>query len=162
MGSGGVAAEVLGDRALGLPPLNERLARRMLESLRIWPLLTGHRGRPAVDLDALLETIVRFSYLVADYAEIDELEINPLLAATEGTVALDARAVIDQGLIDRPPRPFSHLSIRPYPDEYTREVTTRAGLRATLRPSSRRTSRSGTRCSRPAPSTRSGCASAAS
>ena len=83
-------AELLGDRALELPPLNERLARRMLESLRIWPLLRGHRGRPAVDLDALLEVLMRFSYLVADYPEIDEVEINPLLATAEGAVALDA------------------------------------------------------------------------
>ena len=45
-GMGGIAAEVLRDRALGLPPLNERLARRMLESLRAWPLLQGYRGRP--------------------------------------------------------------------------------------------------------------------
>jgi acetyltransferase len=134
VGSGGVAAEVLGDRTLGLPPLNERLARRMLESLRIWPLLRGHRGRPAVDLDSLLEVLVRFSHLVADYPEIDEIEINPLLATSEGAVALDARAVIDQGLVARPPAPFSHLAIRPYPEEYTREITTEGGLRATLRP----------------------------
>lgn len=134
VGAGGVAAEVLGDRTLGLPPLNERLARRTLESLRIWPLLRGHRGRPAVDLDSLLEVLVRFSHLVADYPEIDEIEINPLLATSEGTVALDARAVIDQDLVARPPAPFSHLAIRPYPEEYTRDITTESGLHATLRP----------------------------
>jgi acetyltransferase len=87
-----------------------------------------------VDLDALLELLVRFSHLVADYPEIDELEINPLLAGPEGSVALDARAVIDQALVGRPPRPFSHLAIRPYPEEYTRQVDTAAGLHATLRP----------------------------
>ena len=134
VGAGGVAAEVMGDRTLGLPPLNERLARRMLESLRIWPLLRGHRGRPAVDLDSLLEVLVRFSHLVADYPEIEEVEINPLLASSEGTVALDARAVIDQALVARPPPPFSHLAIRPYPEEYTRHITTESGLHATLRP----------------------------
>ena len=134
VGAGGVAAELLGDRALGLPPLNERLARRMLESLRIWPLLTGHRGRPAVDLDGLLAVVIRFSHLVADYPEIDEVEINPLLATAKGAVALDARAVVDQALVGRPPVPFSHLAIRPYPEEYTTEVTTAGGLRATLRP----------------------------
>jgi acetyltransferase len=134
VGAGGVAAELTGDRALGLPPLNERLARRMLEALRIWPLLTGHRGRPAVDLDGLLEVVIRFSHLVADYPEIDEVEINPLLATAEGVVALDARAVVDQALVGRPPAPFSHLAIRPYPEEYTTEITTAGGLRATLRP----------------------------
>ena len=46
LGAGGVAAELLRDQALDLPPLNERLALAMLQSLRIWPLLAGHRGRP--------------------------------------------------------------------------------------------------------------------
>jgi acetyltransferase len=134
VGAGGVTTELLGDRALGLPPLNERLARRMLESLRIWPLLVGHRGRPAVDLDAVLEVLIRFSYLVADYPEIDEMEINPLLATADGAVALDARVVVNQALTGPPPAPFSHLAIRPYPEEYTTEVATEDGLRVTLRP----------------------------
>ena len=134
VGAGGVTAEVLADRTVGLPPLNERLARRMLESLRIWPLLRGHRGRPAVDLDALLEVVIRFSYLVADYPEIDEVEINPLLATAEGAVALDARAIVDQALAGSRPAPFSHLAIRPYPEEYTAKLTTEAGLPVTLRP----------------------------
>jgi acetyltransferase len=66
VGTGGTAAEVFRDRTLALPPLNERLARRMLESLRAWPLLQGYRGKPAVNLDRLLETLMRLSYLVAD------------------------------------------------------------------------------------------------
>src|SRR5208283_6087645 len=51
VGMGGVAAEVLQDRALGLPPLNDILARRMLESLKSWPLLRGFRGRPGANID---------------------------------------------------------------------------------------------------------------
>lgn len=134
VGTGGVAAEVMDDRALGLPPLNEPLARRMLESLRIWPLLQGHRGRRAADLDRLLEVIMRFSYLVADYPEIDEIEVNPLLATPHGAVALDARAVVDQHLVGRSPVRFSHLAIRPYPEELTTHETTAGGLEAVLRP----------------------------
>ena len=86
---------MLGDRELELPPLNERLARRMLERLRTWPLLAGYRGRPGADLDRLLEVLMRFSYLVADHPEISEVEINPLFAGAERTVALDARVVLD-------------------------------------------------------------------
>ena len=134
LGAGGVATEVLRDQALELPPLNERLALGMLESLRIWPLLSGHRGRRAIDLDALLEVVMRFSYLVADYPELSEIEINPLLASADGAIALDARAVVDQALVGRQMPPFSHLAIRPYPEEYTREATTSAGLQVTLRP----------------------------
>jgi acetyltransferase len=134
VGAGGVTAEILGDLSVGLPPLNERLASRMLRPLRVWPLLAGHRGRPAVDLDSLLEVLMRFSHLVADYPEIDEIEINPLLATADGAVALDARAVVNRALAHKPPPPFSHLAIRPYPEEYSREVTTDAGLRVLLRP----------------------------
>jgi len=94
VGMGGVTAEVLRDRALGLPPLNERLARRMLESLRAWPLLQGYRGRPGVAVDRLIEVLMRFSYLVADYPEIAELDVNPLLALPEGVCAVDARIIL--------------------------------------------------------------------
>ena len=132
--AGGIATEVMADHALGLPPLNERLGLRMLESLRIWPLLSGHRGRPGIDMDALLEALMRFSYLVADYPEVTEIEINPLLASPDGVVALDARAVVDHGLIARPPERFAHLAIRPYPEEFSTEVTTSTGLAALLRP----------------------------
>ena len=83
-GMGGTTAELFGDRALGFPPLNERLARRMLESLKIWPLLQGYRGRPAVDVDRLIETLIRLSYLVADLPEIAELDVNPLLVGPAG------------------------------------------------------------------------------
>jgi acetyltransferase len=135
IGAGGVAAELLHDQALGLPPLNESLALAMLHSLRIWPLLAGYRGRPGVNLDLLLEVVMRFSYLIADYPEISEIEINPLLAGMDGAVALDARAVVDESLVGRPtPPPFSHLAIRPYPEEYERKATTTGGLEITLRP----------------------------
>jgi acetyltransferase len=134
LGAGGIAAELLGDRSLGLPPLNERLARRMLESLRTWPLLCGYGGRPPADLDTLLEVLMRFSHLVANHPEIQEIEANPLLVTAEGAVALDARAIVDRELVTHRPPPFSHLAIRPYPEEYTREVVTAGGLAVTLRP----------------------------
>jgi acetyltransferase len=134
LGAGGVGTEVLGDRALELPPLNEALARRMLHSLRIWPLLAGYRGRPGVDLDALVEVIMRFSYLVAEHPELEELEANPLLASAEGAIALDARARVDSALLASPPPPYSHLAIRPPPEEYARETVTSDGLRVMLRP----------------------------
>ena len=110
-----MAAEVFRDRALGLPPLNEALARRMLESLKSWPLLQGYRGKPAANIDRLIEIIMRFSYLVADYPEIKELDINPLLVTPEDVIALDARVVIDRDLVVRTVRPYAHLAIRPYP-----------------------------------------------
>lgn len=133
-GLGGVAAEIFRDRALGFPPLNERLARRMLESLRTAPLLRGFRGRPAVDLDELVESLVRLSYLAADFPEVKELDINPLLATPGGVVALDARVVVDRGAAEDPKRPYGHLALRPYPEEFVKAVRLRDGGEVLLRP----------------------------
>ncbi|MFT5323161.1 MAG: acetyltransferase [Planctomycetaceae bacterium] len=134
VGFGGTAAELFRDRALELPPLNERLARRMLESLRSWPLLQGYRGRPAVDVDRLVEVLIRFSYLVADYPEILELDVNPLLVTPEDVVALDARIILDHETLLHPKRPFSHLAIRPYPEEFVRSARLKDGTPVKLRP----------------------------
>ncbi len=132
VGLGGVMAEVYRDRALGLPPLNERLARHMLESLRSWPLLRGFRGRPPVHVDRLIELMIRFSYLVADYPEIVELDVNPLLVSSRDALALDARAVVRPAVPSA--RPYAHLALRPYPEEQVRRVTLRDGTALTLRP----------------------------
>lgn len=134
VGAGGIAAELFQDRALGLPPLNERLAMRMLQSLRSWPLLNGYRGRPAVTIDRLIEIIMRFSYLVADFPEIMEIDVNPLLVTPKHVIALDARMALAPERIKLPPRPFSHLAIRPYPEQYVRREVLRDGTRALLRP----------------------------
>ncbi len=133
-GAGGTQAELFKDRALELPPLSERLARRMLESLKTWPLLAGYRGRPQMNVDRLLEILMRFSYLVADYPEIMELDINPLLVTPEDVIALDARIVLDHEALIEPAKAYSHLAIRPYPDEFTREATLKDGGKVLLRP----------------------------
>jgi acetyltransferase len=134
IGMGGTAAEVFRDRALGLPPLSETLARRMLESLKSWPLLQGYRGKPGVNIDRLIEVIMRFSYLVADYPEIKELDANPLLVTQDNVIALDARVVVDRGMMVHPIRPYAHLAIRPYPEEFVTERPLKDGTRVTLRP----------------------------
>ena len=84
VGMGGVAAEVFRDRALALPPLNESLARRMLESLKSWPLLKGYRGKPGANIDRLIEILMRFSYLVADYPEIRGVRRQPVAGHRRG------------------------------------------------------------------------------
>jgi acetyltransferase len=134
VGMGGVAAEVFRDRALALPPLNESLARRALESLKSWPLLRGYRGKPGANIDRLIEILMRFSYLVADYPEIKELDVNPLLVTPEDVIALDARVVVDRQLMVHSVRPYSHLAIRPYPEEFVTERTLKDGTPVILRP----------------------------
>ena len=134
VGSGGITAELFKDRALGFPPLNERLTLRMLESLKIWPLLNGYRGKPPVNIDKLIETLIRLSYFAADYPEIVELDINPLIVSQNEIIALDARMAIDRSLIGKPFEPYSHLVLKPYPEEYVRSVEMRDGTKLTLRP----------------------------
>ncbi|HUT09041.1 MAG TPA: bifunctional acetate--CoA ligase family protein/GNAT family N-acetyltransferase [Thermoguttaceae bacterium] len=134
VGMGGTAAELFRDRALGLPPLNESLARRMLESLKSWPLLQGYRGKPGANLDRLIEIIMRFSYLVADYPEIKELDINPLLVTPDEVIALDARVVIDRDPATHAVRPYAHLAIRPYPEEFVTQRQMKDGTDVILRP----------------------------
>lgn len=133
-GMGGVGAELLADRSLGFPPLNERLAMRMLESLRMWPLLTGYRGRKPVNVEALVQVLIRLSYLAADYPEITELDINPLLCTPAEVVALDARIVVDRALVGAEAEPYAHLALRPYPEKYVKQITLTDGTAVTLRP----------------------------
>jgi len=95
VGMGGVLVEVLRDTALALAPVGRAEARRMLESLRGFKLLQGYRGAPAADLDAVCDTIARVSEFAADFAaEVEEIDVNPLLARPDGAVALDALIVL--------------------------------------------------------------------
>jgi acetyltransferase len=86
-----------------------------------------------VNLDRLIEILMRLSYLVADYPEIQELDVNPLLVTPEDAVALDARIILDHQMILTPPRPYSHLAIRPFPEEFTRRAKLKDGTRILLR-----------------------------
>uniref|UniRef100_A0A6U6FKK4 N-acetyltransferase domain-containing protein n=1 Tax=Odontella aurita TaxID=265563 RepID=A0A6U6FKK4_9STRA len=135
-GMGGIGAELYNDLALELPPLNERLARRMLEGLRLWPLLNGFAGRPAVNVDRLAEILIRLSYLIADFPEIRELDVNPLLVTPGEVTALDARIIVHPqqtsggvpgASAGRVRSPYSHLAIRPYPEDLIRKAALKGG-----------------------------------
>ena len=93
-GAGGQLVEIFKDRALGLPPLNATLARRMMERTRIYEAFHGVRGEQPVDLAALEQLLVRFSQLVAEQPRIKEIDINPLLVSSGMMVALDARMIL--------------------------------------------------------------------
>jgi acetyltransferase len=132
VGMGGIATSVLRDWAVGLPPLNERLVRRMLESLRSWPMLNGYRGLPAANVELLVEVIIRFSLLIADYPEIREFDVNPLRVTAQDVTALDAAMLLDEtrhALAQQ----YPHLAIRPYPEELVRYGRTSDYATVTLR-----------------------------
>ena len=117
-GAGGKAVEVVKDRAVGLPPLNDVLARDIVSRTRVARLLAGYRDRPAADMDAIARTLVQIAELCAGVAEIAELDINPLLADDRGVIALDARiavAAAAQGGVAR-------FAIKPYPSELEQAI----------------------------------------
>jgi acetyltransferase len=131
-GTGGYFVEVFKDRALGLPPLNRTLARRLMERTHIYSALKKKfRGRGPIDLAALEELLVRFSQLVIEQRRIKEIDINPLLVSPKQIVALDARVVLHDPQTREADLPKS--PIRPYPTDY---VTTRklGGVEVTIRP----------------------------
>ena len=131
-GTGGYFVEVFKDRALGLPPLNRTLARRLMERTQIYSALKkGFRGRGAIDLAALEELLVRFSQLVIEHRWIKEIDINPLLVSSKQIVALDARVVLHDPQTRE--ADLSRSTIRPYPIEY---ITTRkiADVQVAIRP----------------------------
>jgi acetyltransferase len=133
VGLGGITAELFQDRALELPPIQHRLALRMLESLRSWPLLNGYRGRPKANIDQIIEIMLRFSTMITEQPRILEADINPLLIAENQLLALDARFVIAPPS-DAATRPYSHLAIRPYPSEFETRFRLEDGAEISLRP----------------------------
>jgi acetyltransferase len=131
-GLGGRLVEVLGDRALGLPPLTTTLARRMMERTKIYRALFGVRGEKQVDLASLERLLVRFAELAIEQRRIKEVEINPLLASAGGLIALDARVVLhDPALTDSQ---LPSAAIRAYPVQYAGRWRARDGNEYEIRP----------------------------
>ena len=132
-GLGGVDAEFLQDVAVGLPPLNQALARRIIEQTRVYELLAkGSRTRPPVSLKILDDLLVKVSEMVVDFPEIRELDINPVVIKGNRAIALDARIVLDLKATGE--GDYSHLVISPYPTRYVQPWRTKDGRQVVLRP----------------------------
>jgi acetyltransferase len=129
-GAGGILAEVLKDRAIGFPPLSRLLIRRLMEQTRVYRLLQGYRNIAPANLEMLEEILVRLAQLVTDFAEIEELDINPLVVTENGFSAVDARILLKPS---ETPAPL-HLVISPYPDQYEEHTTTNTGIDIFIRP----------------------------
>ena len=119
-GQGGTAVEVANDKTLALPPLNMQLARRMIEGTRIYRQLRGYRGLPPARLDAVALTLIKIAQMIADFPEIQEIEINPLLADADGAIAIDARVRVTA--TENAGSGADRLAIRPYPKELEETV----------------------------------------
>lgn len=131
-GTGGQLVEVFKDKSLALPPLNSTLARRMMETTKIYHALKGVRGRKSVDMAALENLMVRFSELVVENPRIKEIDINPLLASPDRLLALDGRVVLHDADIADEDLPRS--AIRPYPEQYVSKWKMSNGEEVLIRP----------------------------
>jgi acetyl-CoA synthetase (ADP-forming) len=100
LGMGGVTVEILKDVSVAIAPVSRGRALQMVDELRMSPLLKGARGRPLVDIDAIVDAVERISWLAHDLdTRLVDLEINPLIVRTQGggAVAVDGRATLAAG-----------------------------------------------------------------
>lgn len=143
-GLGGAAADVFKDTRIGLPPLNMALAQQLIDETRIAALLKGHRGAPGVDVAAIQFLLYKFAYLVMDFPEIKEIDLNPFAVDEQGGIVLDAKIILDKVVagtpVTGPPvagapvKPYAHMVISPYPSEYESTFRMQNGQEARLRP----------------------------
>lgn len=131
-GTGGKLVEIYKDTVIGLPPLNSTLARRLIERTRAFAVLKGVRGEAPIDIAALEQIIVQFSQLVIDHPAIAEMDINPLLAAHDRILALDARLVLHPHNLQ--PTELPPPAIRPYPTQYVSACKLKDGTPIIIRP----------------------------
>ncbi|GAP37669.1 bifunctional acetate--CoA ligase family protein/GNAT family N-acetyltransferase [Piscinibacter sakaiensis] len=139
-GAGGTMIELIGDRAMELPPLNQYLALRLIERSRVAATLAAGRGAGAADLQALAQVLLRVSEMVCELPELREMDINPIIVDEHGAVAVDARIVVGSAGAGVPGRPsgaaaagYHHLAILPYPAGLERVWPLRGGGEATVR-----------------------------
>ena len=134
-GQGGTAVEVISDKALALPPLDLALARSLIARTRVSRILKAYRNVPAADERAIELLLVKLAQLVADFPEIREIDLNPVLADETGVIAVDARVSVAP--VERP-RGGTHgnprFAIRPYPTEWQRQIRLQDGTAILVRP----------------------------
>ncbi|MCW4052271.1 MAG: bifunctional acetate--CoA ligase family protein/GNAT family N-acetyltransferase [Candidatus Bathyarchaeota archaeon] len=114
-GAGGSSAELLKDTSIGFPPLNQVLARRLIEKTAIFKILESMEYSVNAKLE---EILVKVSQLVIHFPEIKEMDINPVTVSEGDAVAVDARIVIDKERMTRAILPHEHVVIAPYPKKY--------------------------------------------
>ena len=132
-GAGGIAAEVVHDTATALPPLNRRLAQELVSRTFSARLLRPFRHIPGVDIDLILDALLRVSEIVCALPWVAELEINPLLADESGCVAVDVRVTVDPAGLDADEH-YRHMAIHPYPAKLERIEPLPGGALLRIRP----------------------------
>ena len=116
LGAGGTMVELHTQRAMELPPLNQFLARQMIDSSVVAKTLGAWRGANAVNREMLEQVLLRVSEMVCELPQLREMDINPIIVDENGAVAVDARIIVDNTAATA--RPYQHLSILPYPARF--------------------------------------------
>ena len=132
-GRGGQGTEVVKDFSIGIPPLNQTLARLTMEETGVYKMLRGVRGKEPADLRELEQIINSFSNLIVDFPEIAEADINPIAIAQGKAYAVNARIVLEKNNIE-PGAQYPHLVITPYPSRYISHSSLSDGTDVLLRP----------------------------
>jgi acetyltransferase len=130
-GAGGIAVEIMQDRALSLPPVNHYLVERMIDKTRIGKILGPFKNMPGVDIDTLKSVLLHVSELVCELPEVREMDINPLVADESGVIALDARIIVQT--VKRT-KPYGHMAIMPYPMHMVHCSMLKDGTAVNIRP----------------------------
>ena len=135
-GAGGTMIELINDRAMELPPLNQFLARRLIERSRVAETLGEWRGNAAVNMDALEQVLLRVSEMVCELPQLREMDINPFIVDEHGAVAVDARIVIDHAsqAASGGTNHYGHLAILPYPARFEQVWPLPGGGEYSVRP----------------------------
>jgi acetyltransferase len=133
-GMGGIGVELFRDFSVGLPPLNQSLARQLMEETGVFRMLGGYRTKPPADLRQLEQILVGLSNMIIDFPEIREMDINPLAVSGGKAVALDARIILDPEGFDTKASAYPHLVIAPYPTRYVTPWRLADGTEVLLRP----------------------------
>ena len=135
-GAGGTMIELIDDRAMELPPLNQFLARQLIGRSRVAETLGAWRGAAPVNMKALEQILLRVSEMVCELPQLREMDINPIIVDESGAVAVDARIAIDHApqAVNGRANTYSHLSILPYPARYEQVWPLRGGGEYTVRP----------------------------
>jgi acetyltransferase len=131
-GAGGTMIELIADRAVELPPLNQFLAERLIRRVRSAATLGQWRGAPAADIEAIEHILLRVSEMVCALPQLREMDINPLIVDASGALVVDARVVIDHAQASV--HTYDHLAILPYPSNYTQDWPMRGGGQYLMRP----------------------------
>jgi acetyltransferase len=131
-GAGGTSVEIMGDRAVALPPLNRFLVKDLIHGTHIAKMLGKFRNLPPANVEALEDILLRVSEMVCELPLLQEMDINPLILDEDGALAVDARVLVEfrQPSADR----YAHMAIYPYPTQLVSQWQMTDGTDITIRP----------------------------